>query len=296
MSRESQEFDLSIGEAELVRESLDLHQLETKPHPEMFAYQKVGGIPALVDYLQDKYGKRVVIDNGAKGAIHTCLSYMRSVNKSQVNVITPYWSVLNNTFNMYDLKISSLLSENKDSFNFIVSPNNPDGSIFSTTELCNFTIQDAVYNLDYFTTSVKTFGDVQIYSSSKMLGLSGMRVGWIVSDNEDLINFASSLIEEKSSGVSSISQNLVLEALQILDNTNTSYIRDTLISNKNKLLTALQSYGDFKYSDGIFIYGKLHKKLPEEIKVSYYPDYFIRINACYLPNKISNIVKILCSQ
>lgn len=289
--RELQPLDLSVGETELVSSSLGLDRLTYRSNSDSRMYQPVGGLPSLVGFLEKKYNKHVVIVNGAKQGVHACLNLMKSLDKRQVNVVHPFWGVFNHTFKQYpEFKVSSSFEKHEDSFNFIVSPNNPDGSIF-TQELHNFTIHDAVYNLDYFTDNViKNLGDIQIYSASKMLGVSGYRCGWILTDNINYKEYLAHYVEEYTVGVSAPSQSLVLDALEILDNVDTSVIKDTLLDNKRKLIEALKPYGSFENTHSIFLYGKLEKKLPEEIVVASYPDNYVRINCCYSPLKIEKVI------
>lgn len=312
MSRESQEFDidLSVGETGLVSEELKLELVLKEHKPHLYAYQKVGGLPSLVKYLEDKHQKHIAITSGCKQGIHACFQMMKQRHKTQVNVVHPYWNVFRNTFEMYPFKVSNSFEKNIDSFNFIVSPNNPDGQIFpyilkdtssvsktidsySNILLDNITVHDSVYNLDYFTDTVYNIGEIQLYSCSKQLGLSGYRTGYAVCNNIEDKNYISNYCEEVSVGTSSISQELVLEAFKVLDNTDTSGIKTKLLSNKNKIVQALQSYGDFKVSDGIFVYGKLHKPLPENVVVAHYMDDHVRINACVNESKIDEFVTIL---
>ena len=312
MSRESQEFDidLSVGETSLVSEELKLELLLKEHKPHLYPYQKVGGLPSLVKYLEDRHQSHIVVGVGAKQIVHACFQMMKSQHKTQVNVVHPYWNVFRNTFEMYPFKVSDSFEKNPDSFNFIVSPNNPDGQIFpyifenitnnsrssiddTNLVLDNITVHDSVYNLDYYTDTVYNIGELQIYSCSKTLGMSGARIGYCTTSNIEYKNYISAYIEEVSVGASSFSQELVLEAFQVLDKTDTSGIKTKLLSNKKKIVQALQSYGDFKVADGIFVYGKLHKPLPENVIVAHYMDDHVRINACVNESKIDDFVTIL---
>lgn len=290
--RESNNLDVSVGETELVGTLLGLNCLTYRSSMDSRMYQPVGGIPSLVDYLEKKYNKHIVITAGAKGAIHACFNMMNSLNKTQVNIVNPYWTVFNNTFKHYPFKVTNDFSKNDNSFNFIVSPNNPDGQIYNQ-EISNYTIHDAVYNLDYFTDNVKDFGNIQIYSASKQLGCSGYRMGFLCCDDLSTKEYLSEIVEEFSVGISSASQKLVLEAFKILDSFDTGIIKNQLFSNKQKVLNALSDYGEFKSSDSIFLYGKLEKPLPKEIIVATYPDNHIRINCCYSESKVNELVKAL---
>jgi aspartate/methionine/tyrosine aminotransferase len=55
--------------------------------------------------------------------------------------------------------------------------------------------------------------DIEIYSFSKMFGLSGLRVGYCVVHNTDYYNDILSYIETKTVGVSSISQGIIYDIL-----------------------------------------------------------------------------------
>lgn len=294
MSRtESLSLDLSVGETELVASTLGLDSLVYQSTPNSRGYQPVGGRADIVSYLEKKYSKYVVVSAGAKQSVHAALHYMEFSGKKTLNRQEPHWSVFNKTFSLYPFSISSSFDRNPDSFNFIVSPNNPDGKIFSST-IENYTIHDAVYNLDYYTDHVlNNIGDIEIYSFSKMLGISGARVGFCLTSSLEARDYISNYIEEMTVGVSAASQIMALNGLKILENTDMSIVKTTLLSNKLRLIQSLKDYGEFKLTDGIFLYGKLHRELPKEITVAHYPDSFIRINTCVLPETINSVVEIL---
>jgi aspartate/methionine/tyrosine aminotransferase len=146
----------------------------------------------------------------------------------------PYWSQLPPAIRSEGLKPVMLGPAFRFSWNsrspapfdsyLLVSPGNPDSYIESQEFFAKLqesrmpVIHDAAYNTRAYTgflhANDKFDSDVEIYSFSKMFGLSGLRVGYCVVRNDDIYKHMLEYIETKTVGVSSLSQNFVLSAMQ----------------------------------------------------------------------------------
>lgn len=230
-------IDLGIGEARVVRAvfektyGLGFDLFEHSTRDELLEYQSPAGFKPLVDHLENLHKAPIIITAGAKQGLCAAFSCLKSVGCQKLGLRAPYWSQLPQAIKSEGLSPIALddlgrlvWKRDKSPFDcyLTVSPNNPDGHIENAT----FTeklidahiplIHDAVYNTKtYSGFSEHSFNsDVEIYSFSKMFGLSGLRVGYCVVRNVDFYEQMLEYIETKTVGVSSISQSFVLSALK----------------------------------------------------------------------------------
>jgi aspartate/methionine/tyrosine aminotransferase len=103
------------------------------------------------------------------------------------------------------------------------SPNNPDGK--TSDRACH--IWDAVYASDAYNWNMYNSQSgwaraeplsyqVAVYSASKLLGLSGARVGWLVTEDPAIAARAREYVELTTAGVSVPAQRIVAKALSDL--------------------------------------------------------------------------------
>jgi aspartate/methionine/tyrosine aminotransferase len=119
----------------------------------------------------------------------------------------------------------------------------------------------AYYTHSYLPDSYElgSVGDVQIFSTSKMFGLSGFRVGYAVCHNEKFAPLIQNYMETMTVGASSLSQQFLFHLFQweksfTKDFTNSSYSK--LLDNKNLIKQinplVLEVPDDFEKSPGMF--------------------------------------------
>jgi len=238
-------IDCSVGEPHLVREVLFKYfNLDdyVMPQPEKcWEYPSPFGYKPLVQMLEDKHGHPVVITNGAKQALGATFYALKKINKQLVGMVTPYWALLPQLLSMHGLQyttsssmINSLSSSNIDSF-LLLAPNNPDGQfpILSAVEdACKSLklplIHDAAYYTHIYvprTESLKTYGDAQIFSISKMFGLSGLRIGYVVCPNPEFYNYVREYVEHMTVGVSIASQVFLADLINKMKNNPDSTLK-----------------------------------------------------------------------
>jgi aspartate aminotransferase len=155
------------------------------------------------------------------------------------------------------------------------SPNNPSGVMYSETfiagvvELCEkrniFLLMDDTYNRLIFdgrtptnafsytrnqTTSSKL---VVINCVSKMYAMTGFRIGWAVSDNEEVIKAMVNIQSQQTSGPSAPAQWAAVGALNGVQSSIQS-LRTTLENNRNILVDRLRAFNGVKVTkpDGTF--------------------------------------------
>ena len=233
-------IDVSVGEAHVVRETLskvfdlnpDHHMIPRVAH--MHEYPVPTGYQPLVDLLEQKHQAPVIITNGAKQALGATFYALKKMGRKNLLMRTPYWALIPPLAEMHGL--TNVLDDGSEAFSYrgivekedsflCLSPNNPDGYSYSDRGLQSIVdfhkqlnvpfIHDAAYYTHTYLPSdydLRTFGDVQIYSISKMLGLSGLRIGYAVCPNPQFYRYIQEYMEAMTVGVSVIPQ-IFLEQL-----------------------------------------------------------------------------------
>lgn len=218
-------IDCSVGEAHIVREKLfevfDCSVYELPKVPHMYEYPPYKGYKPLVQLLENKHGYPVIITNGAKQGLAACFYVLKQKGWNYCQEKSPHWALIPPLAEMHGIEMvhaNGPSSEDKSPF-LLISPNNPDGHCESPEELKRISqefkdsnlplIHDAAYYTHSYLPGEHTLpsvGDVQIYSFSKMLGLSGLRLGYVVCRNEEFYKIILQYMERMTVGVSMISQ------------------------------------------------------------------------------------------
>jgi aspartate/methionine/tyrosine aminotransferase len=226
-------IDVSVGEPHLVRDNLiKVFQLEEElkiGHLKIddLIYPSPVGYQPLVRHLEEKHGAPVIITNGAKQALGACFYALRKLGKEYIAMRNPHWCLIPPLARMHDLKptFSDPNVESEDPY-LLLGPNNPDGFCPSAKELLELSqqykeagvpfIHDAAYYTHIYlpeTHTLPKIGDVQIYSISKMLGLSGLRLGYAVCHNPEYYKLIQEYMEAMTVGVSISSQTWLFDLL-----------------------------------------------------------------------------------
>lgn len=233
-------IDLGIGEARSVRRAFEntfgfgFDMFQHVDRNLLFEYQPPAGLPALVDHLEKKHQAPVIVTSGAKQGLCASFDALRRLGCRSLGLRVPYWSQLPPAIKSEGLKpvLMDTLSRYSwdprtpapfDSF-LLVSPGNPDGYLESEKYVSKLKtaripiIHDAAYAsktyVGFFGSDQQHNADVEIYSFSKMFGLSGLRVGYCVVRDADMYKSMLDYVETKTVGVSSFSQCFVLSALE----------------------------------------------------------------------------------
>ncbi|MGE5646189.1 MAG: pyridoxal phosphate-dependent aminotransferase [Acidobacteriota bacterium] len=155
------------------------------------------------------------------------------------------------------------------------SPNNPSGVMYSeefvrgVVELCEkkdiFLLMDDTYNrlifdgrtptnaFSYARNHTRSSKLVVINCVSKMYAMTGFRIGWAVSDNEELIGAMVNIQSQQTSGPSAPAQWAAVGALNGVQSSIQS-LRVTLENNRNVMLDRLKAFNGVKVTkpDGTF--------------------------------------------
>ncbi len=219
-------FNLAIGEPyclqSILAARLEIPRLAARE--EDLQYPELGGHPELLEQLRARYpGMHVVVANGAKQALEAALHYYATsmpggVALGAVYAKRPYWpsfeTLARNQLLTFIRDEESLPNYHpEDVCRILTAPGNPCGWDYERAK--HTQIWDAAYASPLYGWRWKEpfTWEVKVESASKMLGVSGLRVGWLVTENPQLAERAAMFVESTTSGVSNLSQRLVARML-----------------------------------------------------------------------------------
>lgn len=245
-------IDLGWGEPFCVRDVLTKHyKKQFKVNISDLSYSADDGNKELIEvtrsFLKDTTGidyKYIIITNGTTNALNIALREMK--RKGKINCYTneyffPYYPdiIYKNKLNQINKlgTTCNLILNSKENCVLLDSPSNPFGSFYNYD--CNNVIWDSVYhNNVYLNTEIKNIPKhcVNCGSYSKFLGLTGVRVGWIATNNEDdYKKYAYDNLYENCT-ISTLSQLYVLD---IMNTINSYYFskeaREVINNNRDEL-------------------------------------------------------------
>jgi aspartate/methionine/tyrosine aminotransferase len=219
-------FDLGFGYPICVKEVLDLlytPKVVMSPVMDM-DYPEYEGKPDLINHIKKLTGKKhIIITNGATQAINIALRVLKKSENREVVVTNKYtfgyYPFMIDKANLTHIKTKHSKSQTK-VINLIDMPSNPAGDLHDITDPFNNTIHDFVYGSKvYINTPFKPNikARIEVGSTSKMFGISGVRIGWIATDIEADYKLFYEEIKNENCGTSVLSQDLVVDMLNKLD-------------------------------------------------------------------------------
>lgn len=257
-------INLAIGEPVVLQRAMSpFYPTMALFHADDEHYQSPQGIDDLRLLLraflphQPKTEPFIVVTNGAKQALAAAMYAMRKVRGVKLaSARAPYWPSFATLAEQNGLTWSHWPSPGDNSEVSIVTwPNNPTGCEpgFGPRKLPDHphVIWDAayasyVYRWDYEAPR----HDIGIGSLAKSFGVSGARIGWLWTDDEELARAASMYVEMTTSGVSAMAQRFTqfllhrVAAYECEVDNAMSEVRDTLRTNGQLFLGGLGSFLD----------------------------------------------------
>lgn len=212
-------IDLSSGEPTFLQEHLDCF------YPQAFgfaqyrtqkgvSYPPVGGDGSLRDALRayhlqvhGKHYDHVVITTGGKQALLAGIQATGTDGFRYLHHGAPHWPSLPTMTRLSELIFSPLIQDQ--ALRVATAPNNPNGSEFIEGRPH---VLDAAYCHPLYGAKAPTIAGCTTWSGSKLFGLSGIRIGWVTTNDKDLAARAADYVEATTSGVSRASQ-AVLSAM-----------------------------------------------------------------------------------
>lgn len=208
-------FNMAVGEPEFLQKHMWFGPL--MDFSSSWPYPSIDGHEMLLEELRLMYPRQhVVITNGAKQALLAAFYAYKQFDES-VSVLhkAPYWPSYPTLAKLSGLEFKTVSAGSEayaDEISCITSPNNPDGHCSAMWNACD--IWDAVYASEVYGSFGNPIYETAVYSAAKMLGLSGMRIGWLVTTSKELAELAANYVEFTTSGVALPSQLYVAQALQ----------------------------------------------------------------------------------
>ncbi len=232
-------IDLSFGEPKVVMDALfrqlnrfgDPFKMPTLYDLPKWEYQPAAGKPDLVKILEEKYGEKVVVTNGAKQALGAALYAFRKSGCNALYYGRPYYPA--NPSIADSVGFTGCHKESDSDCALLTSPNNPDGGWIKTVDIISSrqqkpTIHDAAYYTDIYIPDGEIalpLGSIQVFSMSKMYGLSGLRIGYAVFHNDKYYQDAVNYMEMTTAGVSTASQDIARN-IELFFRDNPSYYKE----------------------------------------------------------------------
>lgn len=272
--KDSKVIDMAIGEPVFLQECLTRKLL-----PSIFAstwdvrYPYLGGNPELVDILKSYSGsKYVVVTNGAKHALQSLFAVMAGAGGHRTAALrTPYWPSYKTIAQQHGVTLIDIdKAKDKGVIRICTSPNNPDGHIQREVKCGGFDIWDAayahpVYGFDPLMDHIEAVATV--HSPAKIFGLSGLRIGWVSTDDEEIARKVAMQVETTTSGVSNVAQQVLARFAKDAQMRNNQALYDEahhqLAANFTFFNRILAPFCEDVLSDGhgMFAYFSIH---PEE--------------------------------
>lgn len=184
-------------------------------------YPSINGREELVHLLQRRFPEwnHVVITNGAKQAILAAYYALKeSENKFRiVNDGRLYWPSHPTLARMANLIWADGSAPTSTSISLVTTPGNPFTYPHDVGQ--TYDIWDAVYaSTPYGWDKLAPKARIRIGGAAKELGVPGLRVGWLLTNDPKLAELAKQYVEFTTSGVSNYSQLLAVECLRDIEN------------------------------------------------------------------------------
>ncbi len=233
------------------------------------------------NYAREVKPENVIVSNGAKQSIYNIL-YSIVDPKDEVIILAPYWvsypqmikmvrgvpKVVNPEDGTFYPRMEDIKQAASSSTRAIIvnNPNNPSGAIYSESfiaELVDFCetkgiylIMDDIYQklifngiivrpgYDFTSKEVENSHIIVINGVSKMFGMTGIRIGWVIA-NQELVERMKSIQGQTTSCPSVVSQAAAEGALTGPRSAIES-LRLTIENNCNVMLQALGSFKGVK--------------------------------------------------
>jgi aspartate/methionine/tyrosine aminotransferase len=225
---------------------LDYHRLDT------MNYAPMQGMDELIEKTHDIIHKiagrdyrYVIITNGATSAINTVFRTWKYRHGSDCVFTNRLgFTFYDQMIRKADLwRIKDIKKPKKSNhITLIDSPGNPTGKQINNDNY-NLTIWDSVYHSRIYNANLKKVPkhSVMVGSYGKLLGITGVRIGWIATDSyQDYQDFLSEVLHE-SCTVSVPSQRLILTILKLLNFDSFMKHGKDILNKNRKYMKKLES-------------------------------------------------------
>ncbi len=245
-------FNLAVGEPVFLQIAYNITAPSPLAHVEL-GYPPFAGNTKLIDALKRHHGGSydyIVVTNGAKQALLAAFYAYRGI-AGGIKILhrKPYWPSYPTLAGLSKMTFNEgMLITNGEAFKTVTvntTPNNPDGS--EVLDSCD--IWDAAYAHAVYGSSGSPAHQISVWSAAKLFGLSGLRIGWLATNDKDLAAKAAEYVEITTSGVATDSQQRLLTVLDFFyDSSSAAEIYHlagyVLKSNAVSILRNIESFLD----------------------------------------------------
>lgn len=221
-SSEPGTVNLAVGEPyflqhHLYNRSIFADELGTGLRFAEIAYPPFGGDPKLIELIKTHLApgyKHIVVTNGAKQGILAALYAAKEVlGFMAVYHPAPYWPSYPTLAKQIGLEFNSKTTPSASAM-CITTPNNPDGNQ-AFDSAATYYLWDAAYaHSVYGYRGVAPKHNVAVFSCAKILGTSGLRIGFVATNDDELAKSMAYYVEIATSGVSIASQLILSRLLE----------------------------------------------------------------------------------
>jgi aspartate/methionine/tyrosine aminotransferase len=288
-STSRKQYDLSWGNAVCVRhaflDGLALKTIFFSLNDVNLNYTAHSGDARLVEITRKVIERQVgttyehiFLTNGATGGVTIAMrAYAQRGHKDLVTRDPPYFPIYPAMIKSAGLR-HTLFCDPKNWENPVIlwdSPSNPQGYVEQSLKAGHVPIiHDAVYH-----NKVYTYGNFKVMSSdiligsySKLLGLNGIRTGWIATNDPLLAERIKSLVEAEYCGLSSASNAVLLQVLKHYRSKTfwesfETKARQNLDDNRTEWAILEKYFGEVPvYRVGMFYYAPIDKACKRLLK------------------------------
>ncbi len=211
-------YNFSLGEPYFLQQAFaETFNFSSASSNKDFPYPSYGGQSSLIEELKHLHpGKHIVVANGGKQSLLAAMyAFKQSTENDDLTVhhTAPFWPSYPGLSYSSGLNFSTT-DLGPHSLSVITAPNNPSGSVKFNKDK-TYDVADMAYAHKIYGYEETPKNLVAVYSASKVYGLSGYRIGWLVTEDEKLAESARHYVEITTSGVSSLSQAAMTNVLQI---------------------------------------------------------------------------------
>lgn len=222
----------------LYKDNLSLDEVKT------MSYAPDGGFQELVDLTKEVIRvssgglvyDHVIITAGATQALNSILKFEKMLGSTSVFTTEYGYPFYGNMIS--NLGMERVVGEGKPDFYVIDSPTNPEGRQIANVAFSGPCYWDSVYHSKIYSANLGIYPkhEVMVGSYSKLLGLTGARVGWMATNSENLAKELSRISLYDTATVSVPSQRLVTKILKSIDLINFMTLgKASLDSNRTEI-------------------------------------------------------------
>lgn len=206
-------YNLAVGEPVLLQKHLAFPPFMCVGP---YSYPTMEGEKGLLKELRVLHPEgEIVVTNGAKQVLSAAFYALKEV-EGRLNVVhnPPYWPSYLTLAKMQGMFFNQPESLPSYDIRVVTAPNNPDGG---EEYGGGYDVWDAVYaHWVYGWSGQEPNHRIRVCSASKLLGMSGARVGWAVTKDPKLAAAMRRYVEFTTSGVSTPAQACVADALRFM--------------------------------------------------------------------------------